>query len=86
MIYLKRNKKEIDKYLDEVFDKVWYMRSRPCDIPEIEENRLKAIKKVEEKYPEVLDGFDDWDCGFYNGVLGTLRWVLGDEEKDNLDT
>lgn len=81
-----RKIKEINEYMDEVFDKVWYMRSRPCDIPEIEENRLKAIKKVEEKYPEVLDGFDDWDCGFYNGVLGTLRWVLGDEEKDNLDT
>lgn len=81
-----RKIKEINEYMDEVFDKVWYMRSRPCDIPEIEENRLKTIKKVEEKYPEVLDGFDDWNCGFYNGVLGTLRWVLGDEEKDNLDT
>lgn len=81
-----RKIKEINEYMDEVFDKVWYLRSRPCDIPEIEENRLKTIKKIEEKYPDVFNGFDDWDCGFYNGVLGTLRWVLGDEEKDNLDT
>ena len=45
----------------------------------------EAMKRVEKKYPEVQD-YDDWDCGFYNGVLGTLRWVLGDDEKDNLDT
>lgn len=86
MIYLKRDKKEIIEYLDEVFDKVWYMRSHPCDNPKIEKQRLEAIKKTEEKYPEVLNGFSDWECGFYNGVLGTLRWILGDDEKDNLDT
>ena len=73
-----RKIKEIYDYLDEAESKVWYMRSHPCNNPEIE--------KVEKAYPEVLDGFDDWECGFYNGVLGTLRWVLGEEEKDNLDT
>lgn len=81
-----RKQKEINEYISEAFDKVWYMRSKPCDIPEIENKRLEAIEKIEKKYPEVLNGFDNWDCGFYNGVLGTLRWVLGDEEKDNLDT
>lgn len=81
-----RKKQEIEKYLEEAFDKVWYMRSRKCDNEEIEKKRLEAIKVIEEKYPEVLDGFDLWECGFYNGVLGTLRWVLGEEEKDDLDT
>lgn len=81
-----RTEKEIIKYMDEAFDKVWYMRSRPCDIPDIEKGRLKSIKRVEKEYPEVKKGFDDWECGFWNGVLGTLRWVLGEEEKDNLDT
>lgn len=81
-----RTEDEIIKYLGEVLDKVWYMRSRPCDIPDIEKGRLKSIKRVEKEYPEVKKGFDDWECGFWNGVLGTLRWVLGKEEKDMLDT
>ena len=81
-----RTEEEIIKYMDEAFNKVWYMRSRPCDIPDIEKRRLKSIKRVEKEYPEVKKGFDDWECGFWNGVLGTLRWVLGEEEKDNLDT
>lgn len=81
-----RTEEEIIKYLGEALDKVWYMRSRPCDIPDIEKGRLKSIKRVEKEYPEVKKGFDDWECGFWNGVLGTLRWVLGEEEKDMLDT
>lgn len=81
-----RTEEEIIKYMDEAFDKVWYMRSRPCDIPDIEKGRLESIKRVEKEYPEVKKGFDDWECGFWNGVLGTLRWVLGEEEKDMLDT
>ena len=81
-----RTEEEIIRYMDEAFDKVWYMRSRPCDIPDIEKGRLKSIKRVEKEYPEVKKGFDDWECGFWNGVLGTLRWVLGEEEKDMLDT
>ena len=81
-----RTEEEIIKYLGEALDKVWYMRSRPCNIPDIEKGRLKSIKRVEKEYPEVKKGFDDWECGFWNGVLGTLRWVLGEEEKDMLDT
>ena len=81
-----RTEEEIIKYLGEALDKVWYMRSRHCDIPDIEKGRLKSIKRVEKEYPEVKKGFDDWECGFWNGVLGTLRWVLGEEEKDMLDT
>lgn len=81
-----RTEEDIIDYMEEARDKVWYMRSRPCDIPDIEKRRLEAIKRVEKEYPEVKKGFDDWECGFWNGVLGTLRWVLGDDEKDNLDT
>lgn len=80
-----RKEKQIFKYLEEAGAKVWYMRSRPCDIPEIEKERLKAIAKVEKKYPEVLEGFDDWECGYWNGIMSALRYVLGDE-KDDLDT
>ena len=80
-----RKEKQILKYLEEAEMKVWYMRSRPCDIPEIEKGRLTAIKKVEKKYPEVLEGFDDWECGYWNGIMGALRYTLG-EDKDMLDT
>ena len=82
----RRTEEEIIEYLGVALDKVWYMRSRPCDIPDIEKGRLKSIKRVEKEYPEVKKGFDDWECGFWNGVLGTLRWVFGEEEKDMLDT
>ena len=80
-----RKIKEIQDYEQEAFHKVWYMRSHPCDIPEIEKRRLKALKEVEKKYPEVKDGFDDWECGYWNGILGAMRWVMG-EDKDMLDT
>lgn len=76
---------EIQDYEQEAMYKVWYMRSQPCDIHEIEEERLKALEKVEKEYPEVLDGFDDWECGYWNGILGAMRWVMG-EDKDMLDT
>ena len=39
-----RKEKEIIKYLDEAFDKVWLMRTHPCDNKEIEEKRLKSIE------------------------------------------
>lgn len=81
----RRSEKSILEYLEEADHKVWYMRSHPCENKEIEEKRKEAVKKIEEKYPEVLEGFDDWECGYWNGVLGALRWVLG-EEKDFLDT
>lgn len=59
-----RTEEEIIKYLGEALDTVWYMRSRPCDIPDIEKGRLKSIKRVEKEYPEVKKVFDDWECGF----------------------
>lgn len=80
-----RKIREIQDYEQEAMNKVWYMRSCPCDIPEIEEGRLKALEKVEKEYPEVLDGFSEWECGYWNGILGAMRWVMG-EDKDMLDT
>lgn len=80
-----RKLKEIQEYETEAFDKVWYMRSRPSEYTNIEEGRLKAIERIEKEYPEVLNGFDDWECGYWNGIMGALRWVMGDE-KDFLDS
>ena len=55
MFYTKRTKKEILDYCDEAFDKVWYMRSHPCKEKDIEKQRQIAVKRVEKKYPEVLE-------------------------------
>lgn len=79
-----RTKKELEEYLNEAFEKVWYMRSHPCDNKEIEKQRKKSVKLIEKTYPEVKD-YDNWDYGYWSGILSSLRWVLG-EEKDFLDT
>lgn len=42
------------------------------------ENKVWSVRNGEES--------DSWDYGYWSGVMATLRWVLGDEEKDNLDT
>lgn len=82
-----RNVQDIMGYLDEAFDKVWLMRSHPVtDNPDVEERRIKSVERVLNTYDDIPEeGYDDWECGYWNGILGALRWVLGDE-KDFLDT
>ena len=81
------SKKQIIAYEQEAFDKVWLMRTHPSDNPEVEARRLKAIERIKNTYNDIpKDGYDDWECGYWNGVLATCRWVLGDDEKDNLST
>ena len=83
-----RKEKEIIEYLDEAFDKVWLMRTTPCGNPDIEEERIKNVERILNQYSDIPEeGYSEWDCGFYNGVPGTLRWVLDENEnKDFLDT
>lgn len=86
--YGRRSKKEIDKYLDEAFDKVWLVRSYDF------ENKTNIYKEGKEGCNRILsqykdipqNGYSTWDYGFWSGVLATLRWVRYDEEKNNLDT
>ena len=62
------------------------MRSRPCDNPEIESRRIATIDRIFSTYNDIPeDGYTDWECGYWNGIMGALRWVLGDD-KDFLDT
>lgn len=82
-----RNEQELIDYEKEAFDKVQLMRTSPCDIPDIEARRQAAVERILETYDDIPEeGYDDWECGFWNGVMATCRWALGDEEKDNLDT
>ena len=81
-----RSRKDLIAYYKEAFDKVWLMRTSPCDNPEIEARRQAAVERILAAYDDIPEeGYNDWECGYWNGVMATLRWVLGDEEKDNLD-
>ena len=79
---LHRDLRDIDEicaYEKEAFDKVWLMRSRPGECPD-------GVQRVLERYDDIPeDGYTDWECGYWNGILGALRWVTGDE-KNFLDT
>lgn len=92
-----RPEKDLVEYLDEAFDRVWLVRKQDLvarlDLgletidPEIERRMNEASKKVCEKYDiDFNEPVSDWDYGYWSGVLSTLRWVLGEEQKDFLDT
>ena len=93
-----KSSKQVQKYMDELFDKVWYVRSlahtpemlRENGTPEdIIQGMLNARKNVVDKYgSEWYDEVDDWEYGFLSGALATLRWVIDKKEEDKrfLDT
>lgn len=81
-----RDEDEIDTYLKEAWDKVWLMRSSPCNNFEIERRRRNAVNRILKTYNDIPEtGYTDWECGYWNGILGALRWVLGDD-RDTLYT
>ena len=83
----RRSEQELVDYEKEAFDKVWLMRTSPCDNPEIEARRQAAVERILATYDDIPEeGYNDWEYGYWSGVMATLRWVLGDEERDNLDT
>lgn len=80
-----KKEKEIIEYMDEAFDKVWLMRTHPCDNEEIEKERIKSVERILNKYPDIPEkGYSEWECGFYNGVLATLRWVIDKKEENKM--
>lgn len=91
-----KNKKQLMEYMDETFDKVWYVRSLAhneetlASSPEnIIQGMLTARKRIEQQYGlEWYENMDNWEYGFLSGVLATLRWVMDKNEEDKrfLDT
>lgn len=83
-----RTEKEVIDYCSEAEEKVWLMRNYDIydkkALHKVSEKPAKAILKKYDDIPKI--GYDDWECGFWNGVLATTRWCLGDERKDDLDT
>ena len=84
----RKTKKDLLNYHKEADDKVWLMRSYNFETKQpIHEVGRPACERILASYDDIPEnGYDNWERGFWMGVLGTLRWVLGDEEKDNLDT
>lgn len=81
-----RNDEEIGDYLAEACDKAWLSHTTPCTREDIESDRLRNIERILNSYPDIPeDGYTEWERGYWNGIMGALRWVLG-EEKDFLDT
>lgn len=91
-----KTKKQLIEYMDETFDKVWYVRSLALDeenlasTPEdIIKGMLTARKRIEQQYGlEWYENMDNWEYGFLSGALATLRWVMDKNEDDKrfLDT
>ena len=83
----RRSEEEITAYTLEALDKVWLMRHYDIanGVPEYERSRAGA-ERILKTYDDIpKDGYDTWECGYWNGILAALRWVSG-EEKDSLDT
>lgn len=93
-----RKRKEIDEYMGEAFDIVWLVRTlellsagqlegTPQDIiNEAKKNVARICENLNiESEEELLTSFNDWEYGYWSGILAALRWVTG-EEKDMLDT
>ncbi len=91
-----KSKKQLLEYMNEAFDKVWYIRSLTYskeDLAYLSKDHvkkiLKAREKVEQQYgSEWYENIDNWEYGFLSGVLATLRWAIDKNEDDKrlLDT
>lgn len=82
-----RSEDEISAYTEEATDKVWLMRNYDIrDKRPAYECSRKGAERILKTYDDIPDdGYDTWECGYWNGIMSALRWVMGDE-KDNLDT
>ena len=60
-------------------------QQRGMIIDEIWDGMIAAMKSAEERYPEELGPWTDFEWGMLSGKLSAIRWMLGDE-WDMLDT
>ena len=54
-------------------------------VDEIWDGMIAAMKSAEERYPDELGPWTDFEWRMLNGKLSAIRWMLGDE-WDMLDT
>lgn len=82
-----RTEDEISIYLKEAWDKVWLMRNYCISTKEpVHKASRNGVYRILSSYTDIPEnGYDTWECGYWNGILGALRWVTGDD-KNFLDT
>lgn len=80
-----KKKSEIMDRAKEAFDKVWLMNTKPVpEFPDIEQARLRNIERIRNTYKDIPEeGYNDYDRGYWNGVLDTLRWVTSNEKDSS---
>ena len=69
----------------EVWEAATSEQRRGMIIDEIWDGMIAAMKAAEERYPEELGPWTDFEWGMLSGKLSAIRWMLGDE-WDMLDT
>ena len=69
----------------EVWEAATSEQRRGMIIDEIWDGMIAAMKSAEERYPEELGPWTDFEWGMLSGKLSAIRWMLGDE-WDMLDT
>ena len=86
-----RDWEEIREAEQELFDRIWYIRSliheeRTDDVDELLRIASPGRARVEATYgADNLGPYSDFEWGMLNGKLSALRWVTG-SEWDFLDT
>lgn len=93
-----RKKNEINEYMNEAFDVVWFVRTigllSDGSLENTPEDIINEVKRNVERIcqshgiknnEDVFEFCDEWKYGYWSGILAALRWVMG-EEKDSLDT
>lgn len=69
---------EIKAYEEEAFDKVWLMRTHPCDDPEIEDRRFKAVERI---LSTVVIGMVFSALFVGSWVMRRTSWILNRKEE-----
>lgn len=69
----------------EVWEAATIEQRRGMIVDEIWDGMIAAMKSAEERYPEELGPWTDFEWGMLSGKLSAIRWMLGDE-WDMLDT
>lgn len=69
----------------EVWESATDEERRSMIVDEIWHGMIAAMKSAEERYPDELGPWTDFEWGMLSGKLSAIRWMLGDE-WDMLDT